>query len=543
MTAHWLSELRSRLEAHPTRVVLREGERELDAGAFLGLVGAFERELADVAPGERVALVAANSAAWVAADLACLSRGLVLVPFDPRQEPATTAALARAAGAVRVLHDGDGPRGVEAAALDLGAPREPAPWTPPAPLDPAAPATVLYTSGTTGSPKGAVLSHGNLEFMLDCTTARLAELTGLGWGEEHALHYLPLCYAGSRIVVLSALRRGATLTLLSDPRALPDALLAARPHYLLNVPLVLERFRAAAIEGVAAKGARATRLLQATLTAHAHPPRGLRGLAARGTLALAKRTVVAKLRARFGGRLVGLICGSAPLAPACQAFYEALGLPVYQGYGLTETTALCTLDRPGQIRVGYVGSALPGVELRLDEAGQVLTRGPHVFAGYLDDPEASARAFADGWFQTGDAGELDEAGRLKVLGRLNAVLVLQSGHNVPPEPVEEALREALGPGVEVCLAGHGRPHLTAVVAGEGLDAERVDAAVRAYNQTVAGPRRVQGVHVCPPFSEADGTLTSNLKLRRRAILARYQAQLEGIYRGGPTVPAAGEGAA
>ena len=542
----WIGELRQRWLDHPEAVVLA-GPQPLRAREMLGRVGAYQAALeqAGVHTGDRVCLVSANGPDWIAADLACLARGVILVPFDPRQEPTATAELARQAGVALVLHDADGPRGIDAPALPLADVTGSAEWSHPRDPDAELPATILYTSGTTGTPKGAILTHGNLAFMLDCATTRLAELTGLAWGQEHALHYLPLCYAGSRVVVLAALRRGATLTLLSDPRQLATELETASPHYLLNVPLVLERFRAAAIEGVAARGPRAAGLLAGALQAHGDPPRGLRGLRARAVRAVARRTVLPKIRGRFGSRLVGLICGSAPLSVACQEFYAALGIPIYQGYGLTETTALCTLDRPGEIRSGYVGTALPGVELEVGEEGEVLTRGPHVFAGYWKNQAASEAALTpQGWFRTGDLGEFDPAGRLKVVGRRNAVLVLQSGHNVPPEPIEEALREAIGPGAQVCLSGHGKPYLSAVVAGEGLEREAVDAAIRAYNADVAGPRRVQGFHLAAePFSETDGTLTSNLKLRRRAIHARYARPLESIYASGPTVPAAGGGAA
>lgn len=495
--------------------------------------------------GDRVALSAPNGPEWVACDLAVLAEGGVLVPFDPRQAQADVADLVRDAGA-RVFVSPSGAEELPGASLDLIRVSYEDLFEGPAParrIPRAVPsdalATLIYTSGSSGRPKGAALTRLNLGFMLAQTEDRLSELTSLPFGAERALHYLPLCYAGSRVLLLSCLLRGARIELLADPRQLGDHLPASAPDYFLNVPLVLDRFRRAAEEAVAKKGAPLARLLREAVAASARLEAGEGRLRDRLLLATARKTVLAPIRARFGPRLRGLICGSAPLSPETQSFFHAVGVPVYQGYGLTETSALCTLDRPGQIRPGAVGPALPGVELRLSPEGEIETRGPHVFSGYWGRPEATQAAFTrDGWFRTGDAGACDAAGRWEIGGRLSALLVLSTGHNLAPEPLEaalsERLNEALGPGYEellVCVVGHGQPHPAALVAYPGdLPPGSLERALEELNADLPPKARVYAqLHLREAWSPDAGQLTTNMKLRRREITARYASAIEGLY--------------
>jgi long-chain acyl-CoA synthetase len=257
-------------------------------------------------------------------------------------------------------------------------------------------------------------------------------------------------------------------------------------------------------------------------------------------LAAADRVVLAPIRARFGARLRGLICGSAPLSPETQGFFHMLKVPVYQGYGLTETTALCTLDVMGGVDPGRVGPALAGVEMRLSSEGEIETRGPHVFAGYWGRPQATQQAFsADGWLRTGDLGDVDEVGRWRIHGRRSALLVLASGHNVGPEPLEEALRvalvEALGAELadaQVLVVGHGRPHASALIAwptGTLVDSQ-VAPVLAALNAGLESKRRVRRFALLPePFTCENGLLTANLKPRRSAIVERYAERIEALY--------------
>lgn len=549
----FIAAILERLEEAPERTAIACGalgseERRLVTARALRLqVERARRVLRQIGLriGDRVALMAPNGPEWVACDLAVLAEGGVLVPFDPRQAQADVADLVRDAGA-RVFVSPSGAEELPGASLELVRVSYADLFEGPAParhISRAVPsdalATLIYTSGSSGRPKGAMLTRQNLAFMLAQTEHRLAELTSLPFGAERALHYLPLCYAGSRVLLLSCLLRGARVELLADPRQLGDHLPASSPDYFLNVPLVLDRFRRAAEEAVAKKGAPLARLLREAVAASARLEAGGERLRDRLLLAAARRTVLKPIRARFGPRLRGLICGSAPLSPETQAFFHALGVPVYQGYGLTETSALCTLDRPGQIRPGAVGPALPGVEMRRSEAGEIETRGPHVFTGYWGRPEATQAAFtADGWFKTGDAGEQDARGRWEIGGRLSALLVLSTGHNLPPEPLEAELAErlsaALGPGYDellVCVVGHGRPHAAALVAYPGdLPSQVLERVLSELNAGLPPKARLHAhLHLRETWSPDGGQLTTNLKLRRREISARYAEVIAGLY--------------
>lgn len=547
----FINAILDRLEESPERTAIAAGagtERRLVSARALRLQVERARNAfraLGLRIGDRVALVAPNGPEWVACDLAVLAEGGVLVPFDPRQSEGDVADLVSDSGA-RIFVSPTGSEDLGSASLSLTQVPLNELFAGPAParrMARAVPsdslATLIYTSGSSGRPKGAMLTRENLGFMLAQTEDRLAELTSLPFGAERALHYLPLCYAGSRVLLLSCLLRGARIELLSDPRLLGDHLPASSPDYFLNVPLVLERFRRAAEEAVAAKGAPLARLLREALGASARLEAGGNRLRDRILLAAARRTVLAPIRARFGPRLRGLICGSAPLSAETQSFFHALGVPVYQGYGLTETSALCTLDRPGQIRAGAVGPALPGVELRLSPTGEIETRGPHVFSGYWGRPEATFGAFTrDGWFKTGDAGSCDAAGRWEIGGRLSALLVLSTGHNLPPEPIEAELTrlllEELGPGHQellVCVVGHGQAHASALIAfPRELSPPALSRVLAELNAGLPPKARIHAhLQLRETWSAEEGQLTTNMKLRRREINARYASAITGLY--------------
>lgn len=524
------------LSRDPSRVALsRDDGSTVTAGALLARAAQVRAGLRarGVAKGERVALLGSNSPDWLACDLATLAEGAVLVPLDPRQDAAERRALVTDAEARVVLVEDPAalsslPGGV--AIDDLCRGHEGAAFGPRVVVDGASPATIIYTSGSTGEPKGAVLTWANLDFMLAHTTLRLERLSGLPFGEDRVVQVLPLCYAGSRVLALSSLRRGARVRLVADPKRFAAALEEEAPHYVLTVPLILERMRRAVHEKVAARGKALGRLLAEAEEGWARLEEGRATLRDRAVVWLARLLILGKVKKRVASRLRGIICGSAPLLPEHQRFFRLLGVEVYQGYGLTETTALCTLDVEDRVRPGWVGPALPGVELKVDAEGQLLARGPNVFAGYWRRP-ATLGFSADGWFETGDLGDVDADGRWRITGRKSAVLALSTGHKVAPEPVEDALRLRIGGDAQVLAIGHGRPHLAALVAGAGVTEAQVARALEEHNAAAEPKKKVHAFALLDtPFTTESGLLTPNLKLRRAAIAERFRARVDALYQ-------------
>lgn len=469
---------------------------------FGDLVGAARAGLRarGVQPGDRVVWVAVNSPEWLALDLALVAEGAIGVPLYDRLTDQEISALAEDCGARLVIR-----------AADLAAVfAQPGPLGEPIPRGPDAAVSLVYTSGTSGEPKGAILTDQGLSFVVDAASRALQDATG---GTDTVFHYLPLCFAGSRIVAWTCLARGRPLTLGTDPQKLLEELPAAAPTWFLNVPLVLERVRRGVEEA----------LRQRPVPVRALVTRALRPGPQRGfSRWLADRVVFSKIRARFGPNLKFLICGSAALSPETQRWFHAIGIPVLQVYGLTETTAIVTMDEHWDPRVGFVGRALEGVEMRLVD-GELQVRGPNVFPGYWNRPEATAAAFDGDWFRTGDLCSI-EAGRLQIVGRGKDVLVLASGHNVPPEPLEARLAEV--PGIEQAVVfGHARPRLVALVVG---DASKVD--LEAFNADLPHYRRIRALASIPPLTPESGLLTANRKLRRAAIAQHYSALIDTLYR-------------
>ena len=490
--------------------VVREGEVVTTARELQEMVAAARAFLrkAGVKVGDRVVLIGENSARWMALDLAAMFQGAMVVPLYARQAPPELAAMILDCDPTLILCDeatGIEQLIPEAAGVYLfeEAFTESAEVTEPVALPHSAPIRIVYTSGTSGDPKGAVLSVGNVDFMIPQTLGRIAELMKGHRGQERVFHYLPCCFAGSWILLLNCLSRGSLLIFCTDLQKLGEELRDANPHWMLNVPLVLERIKTGIEDTVRQRGGAAEWLWERPW--------------------LARYLVYPAVRSQIAPSLKALICGSAPLAEETQRFFIKLGLPVMQVYGLTETTAICTMDRVGRSVPGYVGQAIRGIEMKLDATGEILVRGPNVFPGYW------RREPHEGWLQTGDTGEVDASGHWKVIGRRKFLIVLQGGHNVPPEPLEQKLRLATGAS-QVMLVGHGRKFLTAIVAGN-VTREQVNVAIHSVNVDLPHYRRIRGVHVHEePFRPEDGLLTANGKLKRNAILKRFAREIEELYQ-------------
>jgi long-chain acyl-CoA synthetase len=374
--------------------------------------------------------------------------------------------------------------------------------------------------------------------MLGCTNARLDQLMAQfnrgSANPDHVFHYLPFSFAASWLLLLTALSRNSVLTLSHDLSKLADELKIATPDYFLNVPTLLERVRRRIEEAIQQRGGFAAKVFSRAQQAHArrqksesHFPDGL-------CFWLANRVMFPAIRKSVGANLKALICGSAPLALETQLFYMMIGIPVLQAYGLTETTGICTLDDPHHVEPGRVGTAVPGIEMTLAEDGEIIVRGPNIFPGYWQRPADTAKALEGGWFHTGDQGEVDATGNWRITGRVKNLIILNSGHKIPPEPLEDALSKALPEAEHVVLQGNQRGFLSALIApnsGNGLTDSRVQAALDALNADVPHYKKIHGFHiVAEPFSIENGLLAANGKLRRAAIADRFAAEIEQIYQ-------------
>jgi long-chain acyl-CoA synthetase len=249
-------------------------------------------------------------------------------------------------------------------------------------------------------------------------------------------------------------------------------------------------------------------------------------------LGLARRLVFPTIRKKMiGNRLRALICGSAPLTVETQLFFMMLGIPVLQVYGLTETTAICTMDDPdAEVVPGRAGPAISGVEMKIAENAEIVVRGPNIFPGYWNRPEETSKVLRDGWFYTGDQGEVDAHGNWKIVGRIKNLIILGSGHNIGPEPIEDEILQGLPAASQVVLVGNGRGYLAALVTGK-LSGDQMQAALDSVNPGLPHYKQVRVFHlVGEPFTVENGLLTANGKLKRDLIAQEFQNEIDAMYQ-------------
>ncbi|HEX8871463.1 MAG TPA: AMP-binding protein, partial [Candidatus Acidoferrum sp.] len=391
--------------------------------------------------------------------------------------------------------------------------------------------TIIYTSGTSGEPKGVCLHTGNLDHMIACTTGWMDRLEPGGTGPMRVFQYLPFNFAASWIVMLSCLSRNTELTLSTDLNKLADEIRLSAPEYFFNVPTLLERVRRGVEEALAGRDALVQAIFRNARAAWARENAGTsRAFDALWTRA-AKKLIFGKIRARFGPNLRGLVCGSAPLAPETQDFFAMLGIPIWQVYGLTETCGICTMDDPRvAAEPGRVGHAVPGIEMTVGEQEEIVVRGPNIFPGYWNRPEETARVLKNGAFHTGDQGEVNSRGNWRISGRIKNLIILNSGHNIAPEPIEEKIAHHLAGAQQVVVVGNGRGYLCSLVAG-AAEPDSVQAALDIVNSELPHYRQVRNFAIVPDALTQDaGLVTANGKLKRDAISARYGEEIEQMYR-------------
>jgi len=550
---NFLENLFTHLQRNADRVVLREIHGESLAGVTGGeLLRRVQHVRAglrryDLRRGDRCALLGANSVRWIAIDLALMAENIVVVPLYSRQAPAELVSVMKDCEP-RLLIVGESSlgeaitqawpakeavRAPSCVSFDALLPQnEPtaAQLAPPSSRSDADLVTIVYTSGTSGEPKGVCLNTGNISFMLARTTDRLAQLmTGVSQ-PDNVFHYLPLNFAASWIAALSFMSRESVVTLSTDLNRLADEIRITAPHYFLNVPTLLERVRRGVDDAMAKRPAMIRSLFAKSRDAWQRRQTGRsRGLDALW-LALGGNLVFRKIKERFGANLRALICGSAPLAPETQQFFLMLGIPVLQVYGLTETTGICTMDDPRvPAEPAHVGPSIDGIQMKIGDQEEIIVHGPHIFPGYWNRPEETARALESGWFHTGDQGEKNARGNWRIVGRIKNLIILNSGHNVAPEPIEDKIAQLLPDAQHIVVVGNGRGYLCALVTGS-VEPAAVQAALNETNRDLPHYRQIRNFTVLrETLTPESGLLTTMGKLRRAAINTRFAAEINSLY--------------
>ena len=415
-------------------------------------------------------------------------------------------------------------------------------------------ATLIYTSGTTGDPKGVMLTHANIGSNVEeCAK----EIFGLLGPEDSILSFLPLCHVfertGGEFVML---KRGVTIAYAENMDKVPSNLLEIRPTILIAVPRLYEKIMARVRDKVAAAAPFRQKLFaaaeQAGREVYLRKERNESipfGLSIKH--AILDRIVLSEVRARLGGRVKLSVSGGAALPKEIGIFFGAMGLPILEGYGLTETSPVITVNTPRFHRTGSVGKPIPGVEVKIAEDGEICTRGPHVMKGYFNKPEATAEAIdKDGYFHTGDIGRIDEDGYLYITDRKKDLIVTSGGKNIAPQPIENTLKTHPLIG-EIVMVGNARNFPTALVvpnfenlgrsAGvsdasrEALVAnpsavELVQKAIDDLSKDLAQYERIKKITLLPKeFSIEAGELTPTMKVKRRVVEAKHKDLIDRMY--------------
>ena len=556
-----------------TRTDLLERVRDLAAGL----------ETMGVEAEDRLAILAENRLGWALADFAIACRGAVSVPVYPTLPANQVRHLLADSGArlifvsdaeqrdkvlsilgelpalerIVVLDDVDESEGVTTLQELLRAGAEArAVGEAGADFDEVAAArrpddllTILYTSGTTGTPKGVMLTHGNLFYDVE------ASLIALPLREaSRSLSLLPLSHIFERMLDYALFRAGVTIAYAESIAAVPENLIEIRPHIVASVPRLYEKIHARVMAASGIRGRLVDwavgvgeRWADDTLAGRT-PPLGVRV-----QHAIADRLVFAKLRDRTGGELEFFISGGAPLSEDIARFFFAAGVLILEGYGLSETSPVTNVNTPENLRLGTVGKPIPGTEIRIAEDGEILVRGPQVMKGYYNMPEATEAAIRDGWFHTGDIGEIDADGYLRITDRKKELLVTAGGKNIAPAPIEQAIKSNRFV-QEVVMVGDRMPYTVLLVVPDfdaleawaretGVDPgsrreliehagvqAKMRAEVFARLEPLARFERPKKIGLLEsPFTIESGELTPTQKVKRRVVVERHGATMEALY--------------
>jgi len=556
--------------------------RTRDISLGLGAIG--------MAPGDRIAILSESRPEWVFTDLAILTAGAISTPVYPTLSVEQIAFILRDSGASIVVVSSavqlekllaalaSAPAVQTIVVIDsIPLPASPVPilsladvvarghqrirdgWgvareyerTAKA-VRPEDLATIIYTSGTTAEPKGVMLTHGNLAANL-CGSLDALDLHT----DDVGLSFLPLCHALERIVCYVYLSTGISMVFAESIDAVPRDLLTVKPTVMSGVPRVFEKLHARIHEkAAAASGPRRALFKWSVGIAHRRGEHLATGKSLPATLrwasAIADRLVFSKIREAIGGRLRYAVSGSAPLDPKLATFFLGVGLPILEGYGLTETAPVISVMPLKKIRFGTVGPPLSNVEVKVADDGEFLTKGPNVMVGYYNRPADTAAVLRDGWFHTGDIGAIDGDGYLRLTDRKKELLVTSGGKKIAPQPIEQRLRiDHLV--AEAILVGDRRHFPAALIVPDfrvlgarlGVDADaartRAGAAdvrqlfetiIDDVNRDLAQFERIKKfVILDQDLTIASGALTPTMKVKRRVVEEQFRAVIDKIYEG------------
>ncbi|MET0758729.1 MAG: long-chain fatty acid--CoA ligase [Mycobacterium sp.] len=531
-----------------------------------------------VKPGDRVALLSATRYEWPILDLAIQSVGALTVPIYETSSAEQVRFVLADSGAVLALAetdahaerieqlkgelpdlrkvlriDGSGPSALDALA-EAGKALDPASLDERlAGIRAADPATLIYTSGTTGRPKGCQLTHSNLVYEIRGAKAYFP--THLAKGER-MLVFLPLAHVLARAITIAAFANKVTLGFTSDIKNLVPLFGVFKPTLVVSVPRVFEKVYNTAEQNARSDGkgrifdiAANTAIDWSKAQDTAGP-----GLLLRAKHAVFDRLVYGKLRAALGGDCRASISGGAPLGARLGHFYRGVGLSIYEGYGLTETSAAITVSPADDLKIGSVGKLLPGNSMRINDDDELLVRGGVVFSGYWHNEEETKAVFSDGWFHTGDLGAIDDDGFLSIIGRKKEIIVTAGGKNVAPAALEDQLRAHPLISQAMCV-GDAKPFVAALITIDpeafsgwkqrnGKDAgasvgdlaadpdliAEIDLAVKGANQAVSKAEAIRKFRILPvDFTEDTGELTPTLKVKRKVVAQKFATDIEALY--------------
>ncbi len=415
--------------------------------------------------------------------------------------------------------------------------------------------TFIYTSGTTGPPKGCIISHGNYRAMLD-----MVNETSVIEGEDVSYLYLPLAHSFALLIQLGSFDLGATLAYWErDPLKIMSNLAELKPTYFPSVPRIFEKIYTAATSGMEKQGGLKKKIFDWAIKVGGRMREVERSGRKPGFLltrqyAFADKQVLSKIRNLFGGQLRLAVSGAAPINPDILRFFDAAGVLVLEGWGMTETSTAATISSPEDFKIGTIGKPFPGCEVKIAEDGEILVKGPNVFQGYHKNEEATRETIVDGWLHTGDIGEVDPDGFIKITGRKKDIIITAGGKNITPANLEAEIKQH--PLVSQCVVvGDRRPYLVALVTLDPEEAAAyakendldqtpeqlaanpdINASIMAHvdqiNQNFARVEQVKKIAILPQdLSQESGELTPTLKVKRAVVTSKHEDTIEALYGG------------